>query len=1229
MYLNGQGVMFSPSDLTAAISCEFALLRQLDVLLGRAEPVASDEDPMLARTAALGAVHEARALERFTERFGRYDAEAGTGVFLVGRPTRSSAESLASAAEQTRGALRSGADVIYQAALVRGRFSGFADFLVRTPATGGAANAADQRPSWAVYDTKLARHAKVGALLQLASYADEVAALGGRVDSQVHLLLGDGQTSSHDLVDLRPVYRERRARLEQILDVHVADRDIVRWNDERFLACGRCEVCQQQVREHRDLLMVANLRISQRRLLREAGIETIDQLATSSEAVAGVRSRTLTTLRAQAALQVRQDPPAVAPATEPSVRTRPSAQVLFEVHTPTALAVLPAPDPGDIFFDFEGDPLWVGADASVSGLEYLFGVVEADGDADSDSAGDSDGDLDRPARAGGAPRFRAFWAHDREQERQALIDFLDYVVKRRAIHPNLHIYHYAPYEKSALLRLAGRHGVGEDVVDELLRAGVLVDLYAVVRNAIRVSQPSYSLKKLEPLYMGAELRESDVKNAADSIVAYAEYCDLRDSGAVEPAAKVLDGIADYNNYDCLSTYRLRDWLLERAAEHDVTLAGSPAESAANGADDTDHREWLAEALLAAVGHPAREARTSEQQAVALLAASLGYHRREDKPFWWAHFDRLINPVDEWADTGDVLGVEAAEVLVAWSKEGRQRSFRRTVRLSGRLGVGSQLGPGDKVYALYDAASVPVGLSAEPGHRGVSKNVEILARGVDELGRDELIMLEVGPSAAEPWPERPMALAPGPPVPTANQQRAITELAEGVLAGLESGQTARQALSGQSALRLLACLPPLGDEAAELPAVTDSDYVAAVASAIRALDRSYLAVQGPPGSGKTYVGSHVVAALVASGWRVGVVAQSHKVIENMLGAIARAGVPATQIGKRGEPPAMSPPLWTGLGDKDAALLDFVATGGAGCVIGGTAWDFTNLKRVAPASLDLLVIDEAGQFSLANTVAVSTAAHRLLLLGDPQQLPQVSQGTHPEACDSSALAWTMGGHRVMPAERGYFLERTWRMHPELTRAVSRLAYEDRLRSQDVVTAARSLAGVEPGVRVLEVDHADNSVESPEEALAVIAEVQRLLGRGWSAPETGQGPRPLAQHDILVVAPYNAQVALLRRRLDAAGLADVRVGSVDKFQGQEAPVVIVSMTASAPADVPRGMDFLLSRNRVNVAVSRAMWSAVIVRSPRLTDYLPADPIGLARLGAFIGLCAGSIEGSTNLAV
>jgi uncharacterized protein len=446
---------------------------------------------------------------------------------------------------------------------------------------------------------------------------------------------------------------------------------------------------------------------------------------------------------------------------------------------------------------------------------------------------------------------------------------------------------------------------------------------------------------------------------------------------------------------------------------------------------------------------------------------------------------------------------------------------------------------------------------------------------------------------------------------------VVELAEEVADRIEADVPLEVLCERPAALRLLSRRPPLAG-GISLPQVAGEDYITAVTAAVRGLSDSYLAVQGPPGSGKTYVGSHVVAKLVASGWKVGVVAQSHKVIENMLGAIARAGVPAERIGKRGDAPVGG--QWTGLGDKDVAMLDFVADPeSAGCVVGGTAWDYTNLNRVAPNSLDLLIIDEAGQFSLANAIAVSTAAQRLLLLGDPQQLPQVSQGSHPEPCDASVLAWVMGTHQVMPAELGYFLERSWRMHPELTRAVSALAYQGRLQAQSGVTAERSLAGVAPGIQVIEVDHFDNSVESPEEAAVVVEQVRRLIGLSWSAPETGQGSRPLEQRDVLVVAPYNAQVALIRQRLDVAGFSDVSVGSVDRFQGQEAPVVILSMTASAPADVPRGMDFLLSRNRINVAVSRGQWCAIVVRSPRLTDYLPADPAGLARLGAFLTLCDG----------
>jgi uncharacterized protein len=283
------------------------------------------------------------------------------------------------------------------------------------------------------------------------------------------------------------------------------------------------------------------------------------------------------------------------------------------------------------------------------------------------------------------------------------------------------------------------------------------------------------------------------------------------------------------------------------------------------------------------------------------------------------------------------------------------------------------------------------------------------------------------------------------------------------------------------------------------------------------------------------------------------------------------------------------------------------------VGGTAWTMTG-KEVPAGSLDLLVIDEAGQFSLANTLAVSRAASRLLLLGDPQQLPQVTQGAHPEPVDESALGWLAAGHATLPASLGYFLADTWRMHPELCRAVSNLSYEGKLASAPAASL-RELEVLAPGVETVLVNHSGNTTASKEEAVEVVRQARRHLGLKWTCGPDSEA-RPLEQQDLLVVAAYNAQVHLIRKHLAEAGLPEVRVGTVDKFQGQEAPVVLVSMACSAVSEAPRGAEFLLNRNRINVAVSRGQWRAVIIRSPELTSYMPHKPAGLEELGAFIGL-------------
>ncbi|GEL98908.1 TM0106 family RecB-like putative nuclease [Cellulomonas terrae] len=1140
------GLVLSPSDLANAAACELAVLSDLDGGLGWSPPAPLAADAMLARVSALGTAHERAVLAAY---------RASGDVVTIARPRFDEADDRAALERvqaSTLAALSSDADVVYQAGFFDGRFTGWADFVVR------------EGDRWAVLDTKLARSVKVTALLQLTAYADQLLSAGVPVTDDVHLVLGDRSRSSHRLADLLPLYRERRARLEDLLDAHRTAQTPVTWGDARYRACGRCVACTAQVVAHRDVLLVAGMRSTQRARLAAAGVRTIDQLATSTGAVAGIGVATLADLRRQAALQVRQES-----APEPLV---------FEVVEPAAISDLPEPDTGDIFFDFEGDPLWtddsVAADEPADwGLEYLFGVVEA----------------------GGA--FRPFWAHDRAQEKQAFVDFLAYVEKRRAAHPGMHVYHYAPYERSALLRLAGRHGVGEDAVDQLLRDGVLVDLYATVRRGLRVGSSSYSLKKLEPLYMGSRTREgSAVTTATDSITEYAEACDLRDAGNETAWRAKLDEIGEYNRYDCESTLRLRDWLLA----HGPAPTGSAVPDVAEPAEDDP-------LVLDVLARAERLEDPRDAQALRMLAAAVGYHRREEKPFWWAHFDRLQADPAEWMDPRGTLLVDGTpEVLEDWGIGPGRQTFSRVLRVAGHLEPGSDLRAGSKAYALYDAPPTYAKTSTT-GHRGWTQSVEILEvtsqRAPDSSSgtRDVLRIVERLPKNAVPEPCLPMALAPSAPPQTTTIVAAIRTLVEGL----------GDALPPLPAVDLLRRVPPR-TRALPLPRPDDvTGTTEAIIDAVLDLDGSYLAVQGPPGTGKTYTGGHVVAALAAQGWKVGVVAQSHAVVENLLRAVNDAGLAAEHIGKKAQDTHPDDAVWESLPQGRHAVA-FHARQPGGFVIGGTKWDFTSRDRVPDGLFDLLVIDEAGQFSLADTIAVSTAARNLLLLGDPQQLPQVTQGRHPEPVDRSALGWLVDGADTLPDELGYFLARTWRMHPELCAAVSHLSYEDRLAAVPE-TAQRSLDGVAPGLRTIVVEHAGNAVSSPEEAAVVVEQVRGLLGRAWTDGTT----RPLTGHDILVVAPYNAQVWTVRRALEAAGITDVRVGTVDRFQGQQAAVVLVTLCASSADEVPRGMEFLLNRNRLNVAVSRAQWCAVVVRSARLTDYLPTRPETLAELGAFIGLC------------
>lgn len=1144
----GQVAIYSASDLAAATNCEYALLRRFDAKLGRGVPLASEqaEDEMLRRTAELGAEHERRTLEQLIARYG----DGPTGVVRIPGAAYS-VPALQRAAQATRAAFARHPAVVYQAAIFDGRFAGFADFVIRD----GAGTDAPYR----VVDTKLARHAKVTALLQIAGYADALSAAGITVADTARLILGNNESVDYPVADLIPVYRRQRDHLQRLLDTHLASGAPVDWCDNTVGACMRCEFCVPHLDSDDDLLLVAGMRMTQRASLLAAGIDTVAALAQSTEPVEDLSAGTLSGLRAQARLQVAQ---------------RSTGEPAFELADPEALGALPAANPGDLFFDFEGDPLWT-EDGVTWGLEYLWGILDA------------------------RDRFRPLWAADRASERAAFLKFLDLVRRQRQRHPGMHIYHYAAYERTTLLHLAARYGVGEDQIDDLLRDDVLVDLFPIVRNGLRVGAPSYSLKALEPLYMGAELRAGEVTNAAASITEYERYRALRDAGLDGEAAAVLKEIEDYNRYDCRSTRKLRDWLQLRAFENGVThLTRETTPGATEPPPDRTAR-----VLQEFAGDGFSAPRTAEQTAAALLESARDYMKRERKPYWWAHFHRLGHPVDEWGDTSGVFLIDHAQVETDWHIPPKARKPRRHVRLTGVL-QGGILDRQPQV--LYDRPA-PAGLDDEHPDRRAAGGAEVLDVDESDGVPTEVLIKEIQPPAG-PFDHLPMALTPAKPIATKKIEESIAALAEAAADTLSADPPR---LPRGAVIDILCRRPPTTRSGGPLPRADDN--VAALTAAALDLDHSYLAVHGPPGTGKTFTAARVIAELVRGhGWRVGVVAQSHSVVAHLLDEIVGAGLDGDLVAKKAGPDGSGGRFRT---IPDTAYADFLDSPG-GCVLGGTAWDFANDNRVPAHGLDLLAIDEAGQFSLGYTMAVARAARNILLLGDPQQLGQVSTGNHPEPVDHSALGWLMAGHDVLPPEFGYFLARTHRMHPEVCRVVSALSYDNRLLSHPK-TAERALAGYPPGVHTLLVDHSDNATSSSEEAAAIATAIGELIGAPWT---TEDGTRPLTAADVLVVAPYNAQVLTLGAHLERAGLDDVLVGTVDRLQGRQAPVVFVSMTASGLEDIPRGMPFLLNRNRLNVAISRAQYRAVIVRSPGLTDYLPGTPQGLVDLGAFLGVSPGT---------
>jgi uncharacterized protein len=1043
-----------------------------------------------------------------------------------------SRDDIATAQSTTIAAIKAKAPIIFQAALENGQFAGFADFLIL-----------DESGRYQIWDTKLARSPKPYYIIQLCCYSEMFAtATGEPMPEWFGVILGTKEKIEFRVEDFIHYYLRVKKSFLAMQDGFTGD---LADRPEPVLGAehGRWASHAEKFFDDTDhLARVANITVGQIKKLKSAGISTMAELAkASSKLIPKLAADTLQKLIGQARLQCE---------TREDRKRNPEAVARYEVLTqagdngePVGLSALPPDHLADVFFDMEGYPLVPG------GLEYLFGASVVNAKT-------------------GALDFSDWWAHNRDEEKVAFEQFIDWVHKRWKENPGMHIYHYAAYEVSAVSRLSTRHDTRQDEVDDLLRASVFVDLYKTVRHGLRIGEDGYSIKKVEHLYR--EKRSTDVATAIESIVQYANWMESKQSADWKVSA-IIKGIRDYNEDDCKSTAELLQWIRKVATEHNIT----PSHAVVAASSATPEEKELPPEVIAR--HETIEKLRKETDMLSgTLADLLDFHRREQKPMWWRMFDRAEATAEELTDdSGCIQGVEAVGSPVP-EKRSQIQEYCFDPSQECKLAADGKT----KVMFTHniDVKLELVAIDLSTGTLKIKTGNQSLS---DKFGGS--------------FPQHG-SLIQYEHVPAESIQVALTGV--GIKHLSKELHTPIAALLERTAP---------ADTLQEINEITVDAGIRVTGS----MSGGCLVVQGPPGTGKTYTAAHVINALIAAGKKVGVASNSHKAVINLLiscgDAVREKGgtLQGIKVGGDNEGPLFTdnPSFQHVEGNKNAH------TAYSNGVIGGTAWLFTLPEW--EGVLDFLFIDEAGQVSLANAVAMARSAKNIVLLGDQMQLEQPIQGTHPGDAGLSSLQYALKDlkisqadlpifHAVVPPDYGLFLGESRRMHPSVCNFISESIYEGRLGShpdcvkQKIAISPTTTSHVtkEHGIVFSGVEHDGNIQQSDEEVAQVKAIYNELLGRPYTAMDGTT--KPLELKDFLFIAPYNAQVRALQATLPEGA----RVGSVDKFQGQEAPVCILSLCSSYGEYGTRGLAFILDRNRINVAISRAQCLAVVIADPRIAS-------------------------------
>lgn len=1022
--------------------------------------------------------------------------------------------------EATLRAMKEGHDYILQAGLYNGRWNGRADFLKRVD---GASDLGDYH--YEIEDTKLATETKAGTVLQLCLYSEMLGKLQGRDPENMWVVKPgeDFPTDKFRYPEFQSYYQLIKKQFENTIENR--PKGSYPYPVAKCSTCRWWKECDKKWHDDDHLSLIAGIQSMHLKELEKQGFDTLDSYARIDEPFKTIPEQgniaTYEKIHSQAKIQRSG---------------RAAGTILYElleIIPERGLNRLPVPNKGDVYFDIESDHFH-----EEGGLEYLLGY----------SYKNDQGEVE----------YERIWSKNKKEEKKSFEQFMDFIMDRWARNPEFYIYHFAPYEPSAIKRMAQYHRTKEVEVDNLLRGERFIDLYSVLKESLRASVESYSLKdveKLTPYERKADLRLASM--ARRRIATALEF--KTDKLLIETDVQVVE---EYNKDDCLATEALHHFLEQRYQENKAQLQRPPIKdgTASEGVEGRDiEAEEMFKALIKDLPED-RDVWNNEQKALWLTAHLVEYYRREKKSAFWEYFrlqdmepDELLH--ERKAITGlSYIGIHPETGTRTNSVPIHTYSFPPQ-EISIKEGTDVFEVPGDKVGTVYEISDEDFTVSIKKMKK--TADVNPISVCTKEVVNDFVLI------------------------------QSLWKLIQFIISqdiDADGPFRAGRDLLLQHNPRLLN-----GETMEARPGESLEDHVLRISLN---LDNSILPIQGPPGSGKTFNGSKLIAELVRNKKRVGITAVSHSVIVSFLEEVEKQGQ------DKGLRISIKHKVSSSTSIEEGDEISFKKVDEAldllkdGAVVGGTSWLWADDQL--ENSLDYLFVDEAGQMSLANVLAVSKAAKNIVLLGDPQQLEQPQKGAHPEGADVSALQHIIGEHQTIPTEKGIFLDTTWRLHPDIATFTSELYYEGRLKSIEE-TAQQKIEGNSPfsgsGLFYHAVDHFGNQNSSPEEVSEIEKVVKEMLGSKlqWTA-RTGE-TKPITSDDILIVAPYNAQVAALKSRLP-----ECRIGTVDKFQGKQAPIVIYSMTSSSPEEAPRGMSFLYDPHRLNVATSRAKCICILVASSKL---------------------------------